>query len=321
MIFLWLLLTPLALAAPATDLCEVLKLKNCSGVSRQNRRGSAQSLPSSTSAAQFNPANVSHDRGFGVEAVYMPGRTPTVGFVAGTGKAGAALVSTNQEGGFFSNRAIELDPDYLLRRKEKEPYESDKQTLALGFGLFKNRVMSLDVGGIGKYNTVTKRLNPGVGANLRLWIFSVGASSYRDDQLLKFGDKNNLQYNVPYAASYGAEQFHERHNVTTAFAGVRLGKLFLDSGIMRTRYEFFNGEPSTIHLYSASYIWGNMLFNVAMRHERSPQAKYNGHLIYEEKKNDTYAALQYSFGQHFVLGVHHNYYLLREMAVSGTIFF
>lgn len=322
MIFFWLLLTTLAHAEPASDLCEVLKLNTCNGVSRQSRRASAQSLPSTTSAAHFNPANVSHDRGLGAEAMYYPGNTPTLGLVAGTGKAGTALISAKQENGFFSNRTLELDSDFLKRRVDEKIFESDKQTLALGVGLLKNRTISWDLGVMGKYNSVSKRVNPGIGMNLRVSIFSAGISTYRDDQVLKFGSKLDPESQAPYSSIYGETEFHERYNVHTAFVGARLGKLFVDAGVIRTRYEFYGGDPSIIHLYSAAYIWQNMLINVALRHERSPMPKYEGSkLVYTPVKNDFYAAIQYSIGKYFVVGLHHNYYLMREMAMSGTFFF
>lgn len=322
MIFLWLIFSTSGFAAPATDICEILKTENCAGVSRQNRRANAQSLPSTTSASQFNPANVSHDRGLGVEAMYLPGQSPTIGLVAGTGKAGAALVSTNQENGFFSNRTLELDSDFLKRRDDVEPFDSDKYGLAIGAGLLKNRNISWDVGVLGKYNTVSKRVNGGVGTSLRVWVFSLGLSSYSDDQVLKFGNKLDPTSQNSYATLFDASEYHERYTVHTAFGGVRLGKLFLDTGVIRTRYEFYGGEPSTIHLYSAAYIVDKFLFNVALRHENSPMPTYkNKELVYVQRKNDTYVAIQYSVGKNVVLGVHHNYYLLRELAVSGTVFF
>ena len=121
------------------NLCEALNLVNCEPIHKMTRRSSSKSVPSSGTASQFNPANVSHDRGVGLETFWNPKNSPTFNFVTGTGKAGAALVSSKLENGFFGNRVIELDEDYLERREAGKEYSSDKYTLALGGALFKRR--------------------------------------------------------------------------------------------------------------------------------------------------------------------------------------
>ena len=101
LLLITLVLSTEAFAAGATNVCEVLNLTNCEGINKQIRRTSAKSIPSTATAAQFNPANVSHDRGFGVETMYQPRNAPSFSVVTGTGKAGAALVSSKIENGFF----------------------------------------------------------------------------------------------------------------------------------------------------------------------------------------------------------------------------
>ena len=306
--------------AAATDVCEVLNLSNCSGVQKMGRRSSAQSLPSSSTAAQFNPANVSHDRGFGVETMYQPGNAPSFSFVSGTGKAGAALVSSKIENAFFGNRVIELEEDYLERREDDTQYISEKQTLALGGGLFKNRKFSLDVGLLLKYNSDIKRVNPGAGIAVRWGIVNFGAAQYQDDVLLKFRSLVNPRTGVAYAVEVGDDQYEERFTVQNYFAGIKIMNLFIDAGVIQTHYKFYD-QDSVVRLYSAAYIWRNFLFNMAHRQEDSPTWRYSDEtLLDERKKHETYGGIQYSFNQHFILGVHYNYYLLREYAASLTIF-
>jgi hypothetical protein len=323
MLVLFLLLS-FPCRAAETDLCEILNLKNCSGVTKLVRRSSAQSLPSSTTAAQFNPANVSHDRGWGTEVMYQPGNPPSLSFVSGTGKVGAALVSSKIENGFFGNRVIELEPDYLERRDENTQYLSDKYTLSAGASLWKNKWFGLDLGLMGKYHPEIKQVNPGIGLSGRLWNLTFGASTYRDDVFLKFEDKVDPRSETDYATLYGDETYKERFNVQNYFMGLRFKKVFFDAGIIRTRYRFYgeNNGDSMIHLYSFAGIWRKFLFNIAYRHERSPLWRYDGKdLVDERRKNETYYGVQYSFNQHFITGLHYNYYLLREFAVSGTLFF
>ncbi len=306
--------------AASTDVCEVLNLSNCSGVQKMGRRSSAQSLPSSSTAAQFNPANVSHDRGFGVETMYQPDNSPTFSFVSGTGKVGAALVSSKVENSFFGNRVVELEEDYFERREDDKQYDSEKQTLALGGGLFKNRKFSLDVGLLLKYNSDIKRVNPGVGMAVRWGFLNFGAAQYQDDVKLKFRDLVNPNTGNTYEVEFGDDEYEERFTVRNYFAGIKIRNLFLDAGVINTYYKF-DDEETVIRLYSAAYIWKNFLFNVALRQEDSPRWRYKDEtLLDERKKHETYGGIQYSFNQHFILGVHYNYYLLREYAASLTIF-
>ena len=316
------LLSPLAYGdSTAINVCEALNLSNCEGITKQIRRTSAKSLPSAGTATQFNPANVSHDRGFGVETFYQPTNSPTFSFVTGTGKAGAALVSSKIENAFFGNRSIELDEDFIDRRQGKKQYKSDKYSLALGAALFKRRNFSLDVGLLAKYNTDIKRINPGAGAAVRIGPISLGASVYQDDVFLKFGDRVNPFSGATYASEFGADSYQEKFKVKNFFAGVVIGNLFLDMGSISTHYKFYE-EDVSIKIYSASYIWKKFLFNVAMRDETSPSLKYNdGEYTRERDKKEFYTGLQYSLSQNLIVGLHYNYYLLQEVAGSLVLFF
>jgi hypothetical protein len=276
----------------AENFCEALNLINCDPIHKMTRRSSAKSLPSSGTAAQFNPSNVSHDRGVGLETFYQPSQSPSFNFVTGTGKAGAALVSSKLENAFFGNRVPEIEEDYLERIENKEQYKSNKYTLALGVALFKRRNLGLDLGVLTKYNEKTKRMNPGGGLAMRIGPVSLGASVYKDDFFLKTID------------------YQETFTVQNYFAGIQIKNLFLDAGVIKTHYKFYD-DDSEIKLYSASYIWNKLLFNLAYRIET----------VYEKDESEIYAGLQYSLNKYLILGVHYNYYLLDEMAGSLTIFF
>lgn len=318
LLFLFIFLSS---TAQANDLCEVLNLENCNGVQRQRRRASAQSLPSPASSAQFNPANVSHDRGFGLEVMYQPSLAPSVSVAAGTGKSGAALISSGLENSFFSPPVVELAPDLLERKVEQDQYESKKQTLATSFGLFKNRRFSLDVAAMAKYNSDIKRVNPGGGVALRFGALTLGSSLFQDDVFLDFKNLENPATTLPYSVQYGSDTYSERYIVKTYFGGFHFKNLFFDAGVIQTYSKFYE-DDIRVNLYSMSYIWRRWLFNLAVRHENSQTWKVkNEELLAERKKNETYGALQYSFGNRIVLGVHHNYYLLREWAMSATVFF
>jgi hypothetical protein len=305
----------------AENFCEALNLVNCEPIHKMTRRSSSKTLPSSASAAQFNPANVSHDRGGGLETFYWPGNSPTFNFVTGTGNAGAALVSSKLENAFFGNRVMELDGNYLERREEKEQYKSEKYTLALGAALFKRRNFGLDIGLLGKYNQNVKRVNPGAGLSMRMGPLSLGASVYQDDVFLKFKDYVNPQTGMPYSVDFGMESYQEKFTVQSYFAGIQIKNLFFDAGLIKTRYKLYDDDVE-IKIFSASYIWKKFLFNLAYRDEESPMPKYkNGELEYESRDQAIYAGIQYSINKYIIVGLHYNYYLLDELAGSFVIFF
>lgn len=291
----------------ADNLCEALNLVNCEPIHKMTRRSSSKSAPSSGTASQFNPANVSHDRGVGLETFWNPKNNPTFNFVTGTGKAGAALVSSKIENGFFGNRVIEAENEYLERREAVKEYSSDKYTLALGGALFKRRNFGLDLGVLLKYNPDIKRVNPGAGLAMRVGSVSLGASVYQDDVFLD-------------STATGGESYQEKFTVQTYFAGVQLKNFFIDAGVIKTYYKFYD-DDSSISLYSASYIYKKFLFNLALRNENSPRLKYeDGVLVQKEEENSTYGGIQYSLNKYLIIGVHYNYYLLDELAGSLVIF-
>lgn len=319
-IFLIVLLLPQVVWGKES-LCDILNLPDCHSINKLTRRSSAKSIPSSGSAAQFNPANVSHDRGFGVETFYQPGNDVTYSLVTGTGKMGAAVMSAGNENGFFGNRILELESDYLERNLDGTQYPSKKYGAAIGAALFKSKNFNLDVGLIGKYNEDIKRLNPGAGVSLRWGPLSLGASQYQDDVFLDYGTKINPITDEYYVIEQEAESYQEYFKVQTYFGGLKIKNLFLDVGIINTQYEYFV-DPVEIKIYSAAFIWKKWLFNLARRQETSPTYKFrDNELVLEEEESATYGGIQYSAHKFVVVGLHYNYYLLNEISGSLVIFF
>lgn len=321
LLFLVIQLTSCA-SQPASDVCIFLNLENCEGSSGQGaRRSSAQSLPSVSSAAQFNPANVTHDRGLGGEIIYQHDQKPILNFVTGTGKSGAAIVSSQLENIFFSNRIPELDVDYFQRREKNDQYESSKFTLATSISLKSTKKFSLDMGLIGKYNPDTNHLNPGGGLSVRLGFLTLSGAIYRDDVFLDLRNKRNFTYGIDYDDLMGIPTYTESFNVQTYSVGMNLKFLFLDAGFIKTHYEFYD-EDQEISIYSASYLVKKFLLNVAYRQEKSPMLQYvDNQLIDKTAVYNTYGGLQYSLSKSIVLGLHYNYNLLEEMSGSLTLFF
>ncbi len=304
-------------------LCEILQLKNCRSITKQSRRASAQSLPSVATASNFNPANISQDKGLGIETIYQSNNPLTFSFITGTGKIGGALISSTLENSFFGNRVPELGTNEINRRVAKERYKSNKLNTGFSFALFKNRTFGADLGISAKYNQDTKRIHPGAGLSLRLGPANLGASVYRDDFKFKFGNILNPG-GTPYSTIYGSENYEEQFTIVNFTGGLRIRNLFLDAGMIQTKYKIEGDTPSKILIYSAAYTWDRFLFNLAYRSEDSaaPQFDYSKEdLVFKKKKNDFYGGIQYALNRFMILGVQYNYFLMKDVSFSGTVFF
>ena len=285
------------------DICDILDLQNCSGVSKQGRRSSALSLPSPSTSVLLNPANTSFDRGFGIEAIHQTGNPVVFNVATGTGKVGAALISTSMENTFFGNRVPESDEDYFRRKKDKKQFRTKKITLALGGKLLRKKNFALDAGVILKRHSEIKRVNPGAGLSGRVGPLTFGTSVYQDDFHIELTD------------------YQEKFTVITYSVGTKIKNLSLDYGVISTKYEQ-DAINTKVTLTSASYIAGDFMFNLALRNENSPAPKFvNGELRYQESKSDVYGGVQASLGRFLIVGVNYNYFLLEEVSTMATLFF
>ncbi len=298
---LTLLLVPLRVEA--NEICDLLDLKNCAGVTKQGRRSSLLSLPSPTTSTILNPATVSFDRGLGVEVIHQSGNPLVFSLASGTGKIGGALISSSLENTFFGNRVYEATEDYFRRNEEKKQYRTNKMNLALGAKLIRKKNVALDVGLILKRHSEIKKINPGVGLSGRLGPLTLGASLYQDDFYIKDID------------------YSEKFSVATYSVGTKYRNFSVDAGVIKTRYER-DEMDTTIHLYAGSYVYRNIMFNLAYRNEISPTVKYiDGKLEEKKSTGDYFAGVQTSLGRHLIVGINYNYFLLGETSLSGTIFF
>ncbi|MGZ3788779.1 MAG: hypothetical protein ACXVLQ_09665 [Bacteriovorax sp.] len=298
------------------DLCKFFKY--CGQGS--NSRNSAQSLPSSSSAANLNPSNVGRVTGFGIESIYQPHNSLVFNFVSGNGKIGA-LISPTLENSFFGNRSIEIDDLYLARREGKKQYKNKKLNLSLGASIIEREKIGLDFGLSLKRNPDIKKINPGAGVSARLYFITLGAYIYKDDVKIELGQFINPYSGLLYSTQYNGPTYEENFLVKTYTAGMKLGNLSLDAGEIRTHYKFYN-EDTRIHLYSASYAYKKYLFNYAVREELSPNLFYDqGALKVQRKKRESYYGVQYLANRHLMVGLSSNYFLLHELAASLTLFF
>lgn len=305
----------------ATDICDLIDLPKCSGVTKQGRRTSNQSYPSPSTSASINPATVSFDRGLGIEVIHQSGNPLLFSIASGSGKFGGALISTNLENGFFGNRVVELDGNYFRRNENKKQYRSKKMTFAFGAKLIRKNNYGIDAGFLIKRHSGIGKINPGAGVSARLGPISLGASIYQDD--FKLFQKDLLLYPTGevYDLQVVTSDYEEKFTVQTLSAGIRIKNVSIDGGLIKTKYKFYD-EDSVIQIISTSVNYRNYLFNLATRTETSNASKYDdGILRLEKDQQSWYSGVQVSLGKHLVLGVAYNYFMLREFSLNGTLFF
>ena len=312
--YILILFSFISISRADEDLCKYFKY--CGGSSR----ASSQSLPSSSSAANLNPSNISSVKGFGIETIYQPKNPLSYDIVTGDGKIGA-LVSPTLENSFFGNRSIEIDQVYYDRRRDKIQYKNKKFNLAVGANLVNKSKVGLDFGLSVKRNPDIKKLNWGVGLSARLSFLNFGAYVYQDDQKVDLQNYINPYTYIPYSIMHNSYSYQEKFLVKTFTVGAKIKNLTLDYGIIQTRYKFYT-EDTHISLFSSSLSVKKLLFSLAIRKEESPNLLFtNIMLVVSRKKSATYYGLDYLLNSSIVAGMQYNYYLLNEWSAKLTIFF
>lgn len=302
----------------AEDICVFLKY--CRGNGSGSSRGSAQSVPSNSTAASLNPGNISQVKGIGLETLYQPSNPIQFSLVTGDGKIGA-LVSPNLENSFFGNRSIEIDDLTYARNIDHKQYKNNKINFALGAMLADKRDFGMDLGVSFKRNPDIKKINLGVGVTARWYYLNFGAFIYNDDVKINLGNYINPYNGIPYSALYGSSTYQEKFSVSTFTVGTRISDLTFDVGRIKTQYKFYTNE-TLIYLYSTSYNYKKYLFNLSLRKEYSDNYQYKmATMVYAPLKEELYLGAQYLVNQHFVWGIQYNNFLLHELSATITLFY
>ena len=301
--FLLLICVPV-LAKPS--ICEMLKLDNCNNSKRALSRSNSASFPNTTSAALNNPAAVAMDRGFGIESVFYKqvGRT---GIVTGTGRVGAAISTASAQETFFNHYSLETPTDRRARLLTNDVYEPDNTAIALAtnvFGSKNSRGLRMDIGGIYRHNGQRNSSYGGAGVSLGYrQMINVGYSKYRD-----------VLYNEDELIDIGVE-------VENQIAGIKLANLALDYLVITTKFDNELIDESVIKILSASLFYQRWIFTYGKRQEESFREIYKNQVFETpEVKHDGFLGVQYAIGDHFILGLYQNYYLLNEVS-AGIAFF
>jgi hypothetical protein len=303
----------------------------CSNLKRNQSRPTNSAAPTQSAAVFSNPAAVSTDKGFGVESIHFKGGE--FGLVTGSGRVGAAISNNPSSETFFGNGAQEDVLSYRKRWFEKTKFKTSKFVFsgaANVFGKRSRKGLHLDIGVIVRNIPEIETTYVGGGVSIN-WsrILSFGYSEYRDAYVKDFRNTTLESYDkkgVPtsYAFDNSDYNFYEWHyQVRNYVVGFNYKNFSFDySWLTTTNLE--NNEKYYVKIFNTSLFYGYWMFTAGFRNEESPRETYDydlKELINKQHKSDMFLGAQYALGNHFVLGLFNNYYLLDEWSVGLTYFF
>lgn len=268
--------------------------------------------PSTGSSVRINPSAVPTDRGLGLEGIFFKDNSD-FSIVRGLGRVGAAISPSNSEETFFGPPGFEVPEDFLRRKQDQTKYPGQKVTLATAFDVAKRSGTTLEsyalkVGVMGRYNQLTKNVSPGAGLSGLFGPLTFGGSVYQDESQLDY-------------RTYGlTTQPVARYRVETYTAGLYLNSLIIDYSYLR----MISLETSIVRTLTASLTLKKVILTASKRTEDSPRPYYNYQtqkLEYLKTKDEYFGGLQINAGKHLMIGALYNYYLLREVSGTVTLFF
>jgi hypothetical protein len=275
---------------------------------------SSPAYPSKNSSIKINPAGVPLEKVWGGEFLYYDSDVDFA-IVRGMGRVGAAISLSNGEETFFGPMGFEETQTYLERMQEGEKFESQKLTLAGAVGLYGNkkgglRRLQVNLGLIGKYNKESEEFYPGGGLSVVLGPVTLGYAYAKDNFFIK---------EDPF---WGTPELNFKYDVETLSASIFLSSVAIDFSHMRVHIP--NEDMANVNLLTGSLLLNKWIITGASRHESSERPAYNYKtkgLEWEREKFETFGGVQYSVTKVLMIGMFHNYYLLRELSIGATLFF
>lgn len=324
------LLLSFNLNAKVISICDTFP-EYCSNLKRNQSRPTNSAAPTQSSAVFSNPAAVSTDRGLGIESIHFKGGQ--FGIITGTGRVGAAISNNPSSETFFGNGAQEDLYAYRQRWFEKEKYESSKFVFSSAFNLFgkkKKRGLQMDIGVIYRNIPEIETSYGGGGVSVN-WsrIISFGYSEYKDAYVKDYRNKTIDYYdskgNLSQLTFTGDDSyFYEWHyHVKNYVVGFNYHNWSFDYSWLTTTNLSTNNKYY-VKIFNTSYFYRRWMFTYGVRHEESPREKYDHdleELVVEKHKYNAFLGAQYAIGDHFILGLFNNYYLLNEWSLGLTFFF
>lgn len=271
--------------------------------------------PSAGAQVKINPSAVPTDEGFGIEGLFFKDEVD-LAIIRGTGRVGAAISPSNSEETFFGPPGFENSEDLNQRKYQSEKYPNQKYTLAAAASIVDNKksglkAFNLKIGAMAKYNKLTKGIRTGGGLNGIIGPLTFGASAYNDqtqlnDETLGEELKTNINYQV------------QTYNL-----GLFLNSVILDYSHLKLMLPE-DPDPAEITLVTISLLIKRLTLIAAKRTEDSSRLSYNYEIEQLESKKikeDYFGGLQYRLNKTLMVGSFYNYYLLRELSFSATLFF
>jgi hypothetical protein len=269
--------------------------------------------PSRSSGINLNPSAVPTEDAWGIETIVYDGADFSL--VKGTGRIGAALSPSNSEETFFGPPGFELDPVYLQRKIDGKKYKSQKINLATAVGIVNNgskglRRFEVNLGVIGKYNRVSKKIGPGAGISGVAGPVTFGYSRGKDQYIIDLtplGITDTITY---------------KYDTETLSAGIYLNAFAFDYSKLTITDEF--DQQTFITLLTGSLLLKRWIFTASQKKEDSLRDRYDFKtktLIDQQIKTDYFGGVQFAATKVLMVGAYYNYYLLNDVAFGATLFF
>lgn len=302
----------------------------CSNLKRNQNRPVNSAAPTQSSAVFSNPAAVSTDKGFGIESINY--QSSQFGIITGTGRVGAAISNNPSSETFFGNGAQEDVIAYRERWFEKKKFESSKFVFSTAFNVFgkkSRKGLQMDAGII--YRNIPEIQTAYGGGGLAFnWsrIISFGYSEYRDayvkdyrNQTVKFYDNSGVASDLVFDNSI-TNLYEWHYQVKNYVVGFNYGNWSFDYSWITTT-NLTTNDKYYVKVFNTSYFYRNWMLTYGIREEESPRETFDEEtqLMIESKfKDDGFLGIQYALGDHFVIGLFNNYYLLDEWSLGLTYF-
>jgi len=303
----------------------------CSNLKRNQNRPVNSAAPTQSSAVFSNPAAVSTDKGFGVESISY--QTSQFGIITGTGIVGAAISNNPSNETFFGNGAQEDTMAYRERWFEKKQFESQKFVFSTSFNVFgkkKKKGLKMDAGII--YRNIPEIQTSYSGGGVAFsWsrILNFGYSEYRDAYVKDYRNQTVKSYapdgtftNITFDGTE-TNLLEQLYRVKNYVVGLNYGNWSFDYSWLTTT-NLTTNDKYYVKIFNTSYFYRNWMLTYGLREEESTRETFDEELnlmIPEKFKYDGFLGIQYALGDHFVVGIFNNYYLLDEWSLGLTYFF
>lgn len=319
-------------ASSQPSICEILKLKNCNNSKRSLSRSAGASLPTVNSAAFNNPAAISLSKGLGIESIHHNGKAQ-LGIITGTGRIGAAISNSPNDGSFFGNYAIESSNQFRQRAIALDKFEPKKLILAGAFNAFggdSKSGLQGDIGVIYRRHTALDKDYFGGGFILSFnQVISFGMSTYKDVHYVELSGKTDYYVDqlggktqVIYPVNPTIYNYETEYTVNSSVMGIKFSKLALDNIKFLTVSDDISLDKTTVDIYNLSYFHNTWIFSYGRRFEISNKEVYDDFSFKVQKdKSDTFLGAQYAMTNGLLVGGFFNYYLFGEVSLGLTYFF